>query len=207
LIEIAATHKEEKMKETALLMAKVALSGFLLIGGTHISSASDQARDDRVEDIYIARSIRESRTAPSEFCSAAKTGLTDVFAEDQYQFQSTATRGSDGLMVDTNVRTIGQIHACLGFTDDPGRISFYGKGQVGTLKFTGLGDCQMKQNYPGPGLIVLRCFLDLSGLPKGYIGGLLTTSSLSSRIMLGDKTDPPGYTQSSIATIRLWKAR
>jgi hypothetical protein len=54
---------------------------------------------------------------------------------------------------------------------------------------------------------VQRCFMELSGLPAPYVGGQLTTNTVGSRNALGDRTDPPGYTQPSIATIRLWKRR
>jgi hypothetical protein len=39
------------------------------------------------------------------------------------------------------------------------------------------------------------------------VGGLLTTNSIGSLKDMGLETDPPGYTQSSIATIRVWKKR
>ena len=51
-----------------------------------------------------------------------------------------------------------------------------------------------------------RCFLDLH-ISGGYIGGQLTTNTMRSRQLIGVITDPPGYTQNSIATIRLWKRR
>jgi hypothetical protein len=47
----------------------------------------------------------------------------------------------------------------------------------------------------------------LSNLPGDYIGGQLTTNSMTSRKPLGTDTDPIGFTQSSIATIRLWRKR
>jgi hypothetical protein len=62
-----------------------------------------------------------------------------------------------------------------------------------------------KRDFPEKGLIVYRCFLDLSGLPGGYVGGQLTTNTMYSRKILGMESDPGGYTQSSIATVRLWK--
>ena len=49
--------------------------------------------------------------------------------------------------------------------------------------------------------------MELGGLPQAYIGRQLTTNTIGTRIALGDRTDPPGYTQPSIATIRLWKRR
>ena len=171
-------------------------------------SPSDQVGDGRVEDIYVARSVRESRTPPSEFCGEARTGSPSARVEDQYTFRSTATRGSDGLMIDAGVKTIGRLHACFGSTPDPAVFSFYAEGVLGTVTFTGRGECRTtKQNYPESGMVVQRCFLELSSLPEGYVGGQLTTNTIQSRNLLGDKTDPPGYTQASIAIVRLWKRR
>jgi len=77
-----------------------------------------------------------------------------------------------------------------------------------TVTFTGRGECRLaKRDYPEPGIVVVRCFLELSDLPSGYVGGQLTTNTITSRIRLGDKSDPPGYTQPSIATVRLWRRR
>ena len=169
---------------------------------------SRQASESHVEDIYIARSMRESRGAPTAFCAEARTGFDNSRSEDQYTFRSTTTRGSDGLMIDMNVQTIGRLHACIGATSDPLLATFYAEGVLGTITFTGRGECRTaKRDYPEPGMVVQRCFLDLSDVSGGRVGGQLTTNTMGSRNVLGDKTDPPGYTQPSIATIRLWKHR
>jgi len=161
----------------------------------------------QVEEIYIARSVRESRVAPTAYCAQAKTGFGSSF-EDQYTFRSTATRDSDGRMLDANVKTIGSIHACFGQAANTAIINFYGGILLGRTAFRGIGECrQMKSDFPERGLNVYNCFLDLSGLPSQYVGGLLTTNSMTSLKSLGTETDPQGYTQSSIAAIRLWKKR
>ena len=41
--------------------------------------------------------------------------------------------------------------------------------------------------------------------PVGYVGGQLTTNTVLSRSVVGLVSDPEGYTQPSIVTIRLWK--
>jgi hypothetical protein len=162
----------------------------------------------KVEEIYIARSVRESRGAPTAFCGKENTGLASAQFEDQYSFQSTSTQASDGRMVDANVKTIGSIHACFGQTSNPALLTFFGDIRLGPTAFKGVGECRRaKSDFPEAGITVLNCFLDLSGLPSEYVGGLLTTNSLTSLKSLGTVTDPAGYVQSSIATIRLWKKR
>ena len=178
---------------------------------TGLAQTNQQAgltQTPQVEDIYVARSVRESRGTPTEFCSKARSGLDDAVSESNFTFRSTATRATDGLVIDANVKTIGSLHACFGRTSNPAVVSFYGEGILGGTVFKGLGECRsMKSDFPERGLNAQRCFLDLSGLPDNYIGGLLTTNTMDSLKRLGTESDPPGYVQPSIATIRLWKKR
>ena len=57
------------------------------------------------------------------------------------------------------------------------------------------------------GIGVMHCALSLSDPLGQYVGGQLTTNTLLSLKIIGLQTDPPGYAQPSIATIRLWKKR
>jgi len=161
-----------------------------------------------VEEIYIARSVRESRMEPTEFCAKARTGVDHATVEDWFTFRSVATAASDGRVLDANVKTIGSIHDCFGPTANPAIFDFYGDILLGSTAFKGFGKCQSaKSDFPERGLRVFQCFLDLAGLPGEYVGGLLTTNTISSLKALGTETEPGGYTQASIATIRLWKKR
>ena len=202
----------------AQLIGVSATSCALWVFGTLLGNQSpvyaQDARKTRLaakpqkEEIYIAHSVRESQVAPTEFCAQARTGFGDVLIESRFTFRSTATRGADGRMVDMNLKIVGSIHACFGRTADPATLTFNGEGVLGGFAFKGIGEClRTKSDFPERGLNVSRCFLDLSGLPDQYAGGLLTTNTMTSRKDLGTETDPPGYTQSSIATIRLWKKR
>ena len=65
----------------------------------------------------------------------------------------------------------------------------------------------LRVDFPQTGLVPVRCQLILNELPAPYVGGLLTTNTITSRAAFGGDTDPPGYTQASIATIRLWKSK
>ncbi len=189
------------------MSAMKTLIALLALTGVFQDVRPGPASASRVEDIYIARSMRESQVTPTEFCSQSRTGF-GANLEDVYTFRSTATRASDGLITDTDVNTIGRLRACFGTTAAPATLNFYGEGSLGTVTFTGIGEClAVKQDYPEPGLVVARCFLELRDLPSGYVGGQLTTNTMRSRAVVGETTDPPGYTQLSIATIRLWKRR
>ena len=161
----------------------------------------------QVEEIYIARSVRESRVAPTEFCAQAKISFKPDW-EDQYTFRSTATRATDGRMIDTNVRTIGSAHGCYGRTADPAIYKYYLEMLLGRTALTWIGDCTVtKSDFLEKGIDVAHCVFDLSNPLDRYVGGQLTTNTLHSLKDVGLESDPPGYTQTSIATIRLWKKR
>ena len=77
------------------------------------------------EEIYVARSVRESRVSPTVFCAPTKTGFNSDAFEDQYTLPSIATRTSDGRMVNANITTIGAGHGCFGRTAVPAILNFY----------------------------------------------------------------------------------
>jgi hypothetical protein len=161
-----------------------------------------------VEEIYVVRSWRESRAPATEFCAQSHTNFDNITSEDHYTFRSISIQTSNGRMIDNNVKTVGRLRACFGSTADPKLQNFYAEGALGEIAFKGWGECLIyKDDYPEPGIISLRCFLHLSGLPAPYVAGELTTNSIRSRNVLGGVSDPPGYTQPSIATIRLWRKR
>jgi polyvinyl alcohol dehydrogenase (cytochrome) len=129
--------------------------------------------------------------------------------EDHYTFRAVATRTSDGLVIDADAGTIGDLHACFGpIPADPASFNFYSEGSLGGVTFTGRGNClSTRNNYPEPDVSGFRCYLDLSDLPPAYVGGQLTTNTVGTRNVLANISDPPGYAQASIATVRLWKHR
>jgi len=116
--------------------------------------------------------------------------------------------GADGKVTGTKHRQVAQLRACFGATGEPARQNFYAEIKMGSMSLYGNGEClALKTDFPESGLFPVRCRLVLSGLPVPYVGGLLTTNTMTSKAAFGGETDPRGYTQASIATIRLWKSR
>lgn len=187
----------------------------LILGGLSLAVSMDAlaqsqgAPSSGVEDIYIVRSVRDSRSfLPSDFCAEARIGFSNGGgAEDKFTFRSTATRDADGLMTSASVKPVGNLHGCFGPTADPMVWKFYAEGAVGAVSFKGRGECVQKRNVPQEGLTPTRCFLDLYELSKPYAGGLATSNAINSYNELGDVSLPPGYTQAGIFTLRLWKRR
>jgi hypothetical protein len=182
---------------------------YILIGFVpviDIAKAADSAQT--VEEIYVVRSFRVSRDKPTANCAAEKTGFPDVKFEDHYNFQSLHIDEKTGAVIDANVATVGRLLGCLGPSSDPLKTNFYAEGTLGDMKLTLKGEClTVKKDYPEAGLNSIRCYLEVTNLPTDYLGGYLTSNTVTSKQPIGVISDPPGYTQISIATIRLWKKR
>jgi hypothetical protein len=162
-----------------------------------------------LEDIYILRSIREEHQPKANWCNSVRTGFEPFPADAErfFSFWSVEARPEDGKVVQVQTRRVAELRACFGATDERARQNFYAEVVLGSITFRGNGEClAIKINFPEDGLFPVRCQLLLSGLPAPYVGGLLTTNTLTSKTAFGANTDPPGYTQASIATIRLWKS-
>jgi len=188
-----------------------ALAAIILICATAASSGNPvRAEQAALEDIYLLRSIREQHQPADGWCSSAKTGF-EPFAKDAerfYSFWSLRLRPEDGRVVETRDKRVAELRGCFGATGEPPRQNFYAEVTLGALSFRGNGEClAIKIDFPAPGLFPVRCQLVLSGLPAPYVGGLLTTNTMTSKAAFGGDSDPPGYTQASIATVRLWKSR
>jgi len=164
-----------------------------------------------LEDIYVFRSIREEVAAPTDgWCVASRAGF-EPHAKDidrSFSFWSVESRPENGKVVNARRQRVAELRGCFGPTEDRAKQNFYAEIRVGELAFQGKGDClALMINVPEPGLFAVRCQLVLGGLPAPYVGGLLTTNTITSQAGFGGESDPPGYTQTSIATIRLWRAR
>src|SRR5215469_4389071 len=94
------------------------VSAFVLAALAACSVGAQDARETQpsastqVEEIYVVRSVPESITAPTEFCAQDRIGFGGATYEGQFTLRSTATRTSDGRMIDTNVKTIGSARLC-----------------------------------------------------------------------------------------------
>jgi hypothetical protein len=196
------------MKHSAFCIAASLCAA--LPAGAAMGDLSDSAPTSALEDIHVLRSVREERGPSQPFCTAERIGFAPGVNADRFSFWSMTVRPADGRITNALVREVGDVWACSGPTSDPRVINFYLEGQVAGIEFRSIGgDCRLMQiNYPEPGLFTYRCVLELGGLPVPYVGGLLTSNTIfSAGAVIGTETVPAGYLQSSIATIRLWRAR
>jgi len=172
------------------------------------AAAQNRRADPPVAALVLLRSLRLPRITPTDFCAPARTGFSAATAEDRYEFRAVATDAASGTVTDANGPRAGTLHTCLSPTSDPLIQSFYAEGEVGGMPLVGRGQCRRtRRDFPEAGIILATCQLELTGLPSAYVGGQLTSNTVTSRLLVGPDSDPPGYTQPSIATVRLWKKR
>jgi len=176
---------------------------------TQARAAVDDIRG-AVEEIYLLRSIREAPLATAGDCGHALTGFEPMAtdAEKVFSFWSVSSRAEDGRVNAARQTRVAALRGCFGAQSERARQNFYADIELGTLRFHGKGEClALAVNLPEPGLFPVRCQLLLAGLPAPYVGGMLTTNTMTSAAAFGADSQPAGYTQASIATIRLWKER
>lgn len=189
-----------------LLVSALTIVSPMVANGQRSTAQSVTAQ--AAEEIYVARAVREARAKPTAFCDRARIGFDRAVFEDRFGLRSIEVRPSDGRVIRTDVQTIGEMRVCFGETADPATLNFYAEGKLATLAFVGRGEClTVNRDFPEPGITVMRCFLALDDLPAGYVGGQFTTNTILSRIAVGANSDPQGYTQPSIVTVRLWKGK
>ena len=190
------------------LIVAASIAGAVTTMSACAPAKSISTPDVALEDIYVLRSIREQRAPVIDWCASSKTGF-EPFATDAerfFSFWSVDTRTDDGMIVDSRHARVAELRACFGPTNERARQNFYAEIQLGAMSFRGSGEClALMTDFPETGLFPVRCQLVLSDFPAPFVGGLLTTNTMTSGARFGGDTEPPGYTQASIATIRLWK--
>lgn len=162
------------------------------------------------EEILVLRSVRETRTDKSDWCTRERTGFAapegGFMIEDRFSLWAVQSRAGDGRVVDAAAGRAGELRTCLASTADRRVLAFHGEGTVAGEEVSGQGDCRVLQaDQPAKGVLVLACQLALKTASALYTGGQLTSNTLSSPATFGMATDPPGYVQVSIATVRLWR--
>ena len=147
---------------------------------------------------------------PSSWCTQERAGFAPLegpsLLEDRFNFWSVETRAADGRISNTHATNLGEALTCFGLTPTRGLVNFYIETTLGGLTMSGKGECTvLLPDVPEKGMAAVRCTVPLKVVSDAYSGGLLVTNTMNSKQPMGLQTDPPGYTQASIATIRLWR--
>ena len=204
------THRSASLFRHPQIAAVSLVGAVLTLSACAVAPKGTLAPDSALEDIYVLRSIREQQVPATNWCTLSRTGFEPfpADAERLFSFWSVRSRPEDGRVVDAKLAHVAELRACFGPTQERARQNFYAEVQLSGVSFRGNGEClALMIDFPEKGLFSVRCQLILSGLPAPFVGGLLTTNTMTSTASFGGDTEPPGYTQASIATIRLWRAR
>jgi hypothetical protein len=180
------------------------------------SSPSAQASDPEdafkqevvagLEEIFVFRTTRtEQQQGATPDCAAAP--FTSA-REDRYDLWSMELRASDGRVVRTHLKPVGNFRACFTQFALGMPLGMYAMGTVGNVSWIGSGECLPTQSQPPVRTVLaFNCQLNLSGLPEGYAGGMATSSTAAPLLPreAGPTAHVPGYLSTSVVTIRFWK--
>lgn len=178
----------------------------LVVMGGVAAIRAEQAQQgvSDVEEIYVLRSLRETRVTPTDFCGP----LEAPTSEDYYTFHTLGLDAQTGRAGSYSPSSVGHIRGCFGKAPEAGVFLFYGEFEVSGVTGKARGDCKSgPADFPEQGMKLFACYFLLSDLPAAYAGGQLTTNSVNSKNITGEASDPSGYIQVSVATVRLWKKR
>jgi hypothetical protein len=158
------------------------------------------------EEIYVFRTTRTERTRGTT--PACATARFESAAEDHYTLWSIATGHSTARVRNADVASVGDFRACFAAAT-PGRpFGMYAFGTVAGIPWSGYGECARVVSQPPESTVrAYTCNLTIEGLPEGYDGGWLTTSTVAPVLGPTAPADAhvPGYLSTSIVTLRLWK--
>jgi hypothetical protein len=200
-------HTSEVAKTAVYVGAVAALAGFSGCSATPPASSATAS----YEDIFVLRSERKERLTQSSWCTEERAGFAPLsgpsLLEDRFHFWSVETRIADGRIANTQAANVGEIRACFGATENRAVVNFYLETTLSGLAISGKGGCTVVlADQPEKNMFVSRCTVPLKVASDAYVGGLLVTSSMTTNeATFGLQTNPPGYTQVSIATVRLWR--
>ena len=205
------------------VMALMFLNSVTPIGATNSpqQAASPGAAPADVEEVFVYIAVRSSRTPAASDPACDDAGFP-VRNRNDSEFRALSLVRGTG-RVDKNLGdALGSSVACFSARSETGRTQFFSKMVINGVTATGRGECtQRYSDFPEPRVGVQDCWLKLEQLPKGYVGGFVTTSAVATRVAdtaaaaacaggpcgRGLESDPPGYVLPSVVTARLWKAR
>ena len=174
-------------------------------GGPREAAAASEV-GGAAEEIFVFRTARTRHVrGPTAVCAPAPFASAN---EDYYELWSIGLRARDSRILNARQSSVGGFTACLGQLAMGQPVPMYAMGTLATIHWTGLGECvALKSQPPVRTAIAFTCRLDLHGLPPGYAGGFLVSSTLAPALGANQPADAhvPGYLSTSVVSVRLWK--
>jgi hypothetical protein len=117
---------------------------------------------------------------------------------------SIATRASDGMVVQEQLRPVGTERACTQVTFplvEGSTAPFYAQFELADGSYTANGSCRVTSNgIPQAGVVLAGCALRLQARPAGFVGGVAASASV---LTLGTI---PGFETGSFWTLRVYSS-
>jgi hypothetical protein len=161
-----------------------------------VSLAALEARAEAV--VYQFRTQEDPDSPPDpKVCAAAPFAVNVQLGASVY---IPTRRGADDKGGAPGEHREGTATACLQLTDrrfPPGQqVPFYARFDLRQGRFTVLGTCTLVSNdVPEAGIVLAGCALRLVGMPPGFVGGTMSSTSVF------NPSRRPGYATGSYYTL------
>ena len=154
------------------------------------------------EAVYQFRTEEDPATPPDMAVCAAAPFEANVFLGARVYVP--VHRPWDGKVVFESGRRAGKATACVRITDPtfpPGeQVPFYARFNLPDGSFTASGTCTLvSNNVPEAGLVLAGCALSLVQVPRGFVGGTVSSTSVFNPRRL------PGYSTGSYYTLYVYR--
>ncbi|QSQ21653.1 hypothetical protein JY651_41880 [Pyxidicoccus parkwayensis] len=177
-------------------MSRIHGGAVMVLGMLAVMSVASEARADEV--IYQFRTEEDPANPPDMAVCAAAPFQSNVFLGASVYVP--LHRPRDGKVVYEGRKRVGSATACVRLTDftfPPGQqVPFYARFNLPDGSFTASGTCTLvSNNVPEAGLVLAGCALKLVGVPRGFVGGTVSSTSVFNPFKL------PGYATGSYYTL------
>ncbi len=181
-------------------MSRMPGGAVVLLGMLALVTVASEARAGEV--VYQFRTQEDPANPPDLRVCAAAPFTANVFLGASVYVP--LHRPWDGKVVYEGGRPVGTATACVRITDPtfpPGQeVPFYARFNLPDGSFTASGTCTLVSNdVPEAGLVLAGCALKLVDVPRGFVGGTVSSTSVFNPRRL------PGYATGSYYTLYVYR--
>lgn len=181
-------------------MSRMHGGAVVVLGMLALVSVASEARAGEV--VYQFRTEEDPATPPDPAVCAAAPFVVNVRLGASVYVP--LHRLQDGKVVYEGRKRVGTATACVRLTDftfPPGQqVPFYARFNLPDGSFTASGTCTLVSNdVPEAGLVLAGCALKLVDVPRGFVGGTVSSTSVFNPFHL------PGYATGSYYTLYAYR--
>jgi hypothetical protein len=177
-------------------MSRMQGGAVVVLGMLALVSVASEAQAGEV--VYQFRTEEDPASPPDLAVCAAAPFAVNVRLGGSVYVPLHSIR--DGQVVFEGRKRVGSATACVRLTDftfPPGQqVPFYARFNLPDGSFTASGTCTLvSNNVPEAGLVLAGCALKLVDVPRGFVGGTVSSTSVFNPFQL------PGYATGSYYTL------